>query len=614
MGWFLWSLGFCFFGVSVGLLSVFVVLLFFQTTSAGIVYEGCPKRSSPTGEVTFIEEIRDEIRGSHYSTQRNDQQIRIRTEGSTCPYPKSFGLTEFLDMGTKPIPWYTQRYINAPGYPDITDVATFGHLDAYGARLRNGTIEVVVVEGSGLRKKDQTITSELLLHTESCSYGLGYNDSHGLSPPIKIQSVPMKDFLHDLETSTDCYCDMIIEAQLVTILGFVYYPQFGHTLLNGFSNYYSLLKHKQFYPNSADLASPSPHHTILLLHSLQRNTTGPTPDNPHTFYRIMWHDMYDELFSSLVTDINSWDDVLKYSQENIEKKICFQRLMVGSPPHLDFLNATVTAEMWNEFTRFLISLYFRNEINESFNDHQLDSTHEIISPARLMEFDPLLSSRSSSSADPGERCLVTFLVRTIESIPSSPLPPNPESFQQKSRDIFNLWELDETARSLSCQTQFLVLQRLSIKDQILELRWNTTLLVSPDGTGLYNTLFMDECSSTLRVETWKKPGLVPCLGPGKYWTYSPTVNETYWMNKTHSKIGQSLHNLNQTNPQLLQKIPLNSLGYPYEEMESYLRDSQLSTVNKDQFHEIVSAAKRYSRECLNLRGKKSRSSVEDGLF
>jgi hypothetical protein len=629
------------------------LILFIPIVWCGRIYEGCPRRSSATGEFTFIEEIRDDLLNLKPSIQTNQQRVKIHPPSTasatpasasedppSCSYPKSFGLNEFIDLGRKPIPWYTQKYIRTVGHEDVTNVATFGHLDAYGARLRNGVIEVIVTEGEGLLTKDRGITNDLWLHSESASYGLGYNDSAGLAPPIQIHAIPLREFLPQLEDTSKCFCDVLIEGQLITILGLVYYPQYGHTLLNGFSNFYALLKNKQFYPFPSS-SSFSPDNDIILLHSLRRNTTSPAPDVPHTFYHIKWHEMYNELFSSLVNGISSWEELLSYSQQNSYLNICFERLMIGSPPHLDHLNASVSKEMWEEFTRFLVSKYFSEEIKEYFHlSHwELKSAGHLLTTQQLEEFNPFLTSlhtppppfplktHPSPSTAPTphsslptsldhERCLVTFIVRSLESIPSSSSSPDPNTFRESSREILNLIELQEISHTLSCHTQFLPLQLNSIKNQLLELRWNTTLLVLSDGTALHNTLFMNQCSSILRIETWRKPGIVPCLGSGRYWTYTPTVKETYWMkNKSHSvmmrKISEHLHELNQTNSDKLENMPLNILEYPAEEIELYLRDYQLTYVKREQFEEIVKKAKRYSYECEEEKKKKKQMGDRD---
>ncbi len=82
----------------------------------------------------------------------------------------------------------------------------------------------------------------------------------------------------------------------------------------------------------------------------------------------------------------------------------------------------------------------------------------------------------------GTDCVVTFIVRA--SYPSDEL---------HSRNITNVDDLAAIARSAHCTVYTLLLQDLSLHQQIIAMR-RTTLLVGADGTGLLNRYEM-KCGS-----------------------------------------------------------------------------------------------------------------------
>jgi hypothetical protein len=57
-----------------------------------------------------------------------------------------------------------------------------------------------------------------------------------------------------------------------------------------------------------------------------------------------------------------------------------------------------------------------------------------------------------------------------------------------SRGTRNINELEAVAREYGCTTQVLFLHNMPISEQIAQLRYNTSLLVGADGTGLLNAV------------------------------------------------------------------------------------------------------------------------------
>jgi hypothetical protein len=117
--------------------------------------------------------------------------------------------------------------------------------------------------------------------------------------------------------------------------------------------------------------------------------------------------------------------------------------------------------------------------------------------------------------------------------------------------------LEALARAHGCTTQVLLLHKMSVSDQIAQLRYNTSLLVGADGTGLLNAVslefiggrtdfylfdqkkvgliemtvlllqvWMHECASVLRVNLWRKRGIVNKLAQGPWFEFHPSHNET----------------------------------------------------------------------------------------
>jgi len=547
-----------------------------------IVENICPIRSPATGTITFLEEIRQDLTDVHWSIQEGEPMawdVAVPSSSlSSCPHPATLGLQEFSDFGPHPTSWHKSKYIRCSGHTDVTNHAHFAFLDTYGARLVDNVLEVVVAD-PGFRVKSGSTTSTLSMYYEASSYGLGLNDSAGLAPPLHVKAVSpseMRNVVRREEHSGGCYCDILLPERVYMALGLIYYPQYGHTIFNGLSNLMATMWRKQLRAGSGAGVGEN----VVFSPYLRRNTTSSAEDVPHTQYMIQWHDMYDELFGALVDEIVPWERILDASMKGV--KVCFNRLLVGALPHMDHLNVTVPDHMWDRFSRWLISFLFKNEIT-GYLGKEFNPRIETISQEQLMNFNPF-QPHSRGKSD----CSVTFVVRRIRSNSEEAI------FERESRDIANLAALVTEAEDMGCSVQTLLLQHMNMKDQVAQVRWNTTLLVGADGTGLLNAVHMNECSTVLRVEMWRKPGIVARLGPARWVDYRPTLSETVWFNSSHP-IAQYLNSVHPM--ERLETMSLGESPFPDHEVEYFLREYQATTVNVTEFRSVVDSSIKYHRAC-----------------
>ena len=120
---------------------------------------------------------------------------------------------------------------------------------------------------------------------------------------------------------------------------------------------------------------------------------------------------------------------------------------------------------------------------QKFADFIVDATVKF--PATFTTTTTTTSANQSLSAlPPPSQCAVTFVSRGVTT----------NAYNISPRNIINLDALIQIAESHNCTTQVVELQKLpSISEQIFQLRFNTTLLVGTDGTGLLNAVWMHAC-------------------------------------------------------------------------------------------------------------------------
>ena len=608
------------------LLFCLIFFLFcFPLIFGGEIENKYQRKSSITGEITFLEEILEDFSSSFHLIQKYSINNQILNQNSSCKRPKYLNLIELIDYGTKPIEWFEPSFIRTKGHQNVTDHARFGFLDAYGGRLKNGTIEILLPEekNNQLILRNNQKVSSFLLYCEGSAYGFGYNDSAGLAPPIQISLFSMNQFknlfidstttpisttpTNSMREENECYCDILLPGKLYSLLGFVYYPQYGHTIFNTFANYYQLLKLNHFYPNNKEIEEEGREESneddqINILTSLLRTPTSEAKDVPYTYYEIQWHEMYNELFLKLATNIYSWEYLHKLSLTNPTQRICFERLTIGLPPYLDPLNKTVTIELWTDFMKSMISFYFEKEIQLLLNLREFNSKKDILTNSQLNQFNPITNNNENENENNQNKniCLVTFIVRFVESIPTQSSSSSSSTSSQPpptSRDLINLHELQLIAEENGCQVKYLLLQHLTIKEQILQLRWNTTLLILSDGTAIYNNIFLTSCHTVLRYDTWNKPGIVPNFGICKYIRYLPFLNETIWLEIETNEIGKRFNQLNQSNSTEFNQMLLGKLEFPNHDIEYYLREYQLTYINPKQFEKVLQESIEWYKIC-----------------
>ena len=534
-----------------------------------------------SGTYTFLEELRSEIRHVIRTTQFYEPVQLFKYDNDPCNYPERIGLEEFSDWGPNPVNWFRSKYIRSPAHKDVDGIAHFSFLDAYGARLVNGELQVVVNADPeapvGFITFDGKTTESLSMYYEPASFGAGLGDSAALAPPLRLRAMSVKEFLAEAQGG-ECFCDQVLDGEVYAVLGLLYYPQYGHSLYNGFSNFLATLWRKGLGTPRKDGSR------VVLLHHLLRNTTSFAPGVEHMYYSIQWHDWIDNLFKGLVDATYSWsNEILQVSELNPTAKICFRRILVGAAPDLDHLNDTATSHLWDTFSRTLISLSFSTDFAH-FLGRPFDAKVEVIAKDDLLRFDPVQRRGGTIADSPPPHqasdlypkdCAVTFIVRDNG---------------YARRDIANIEELSTAAVAAGCAVQCVRMHELSLRDQIEVVRWNTSLLVATDGTGLLNAVHMRPCSTVLRVLMWRKAALVARLGPVQWLDFRPSFNESRFI-APHERIASYL--LKQAAQGMdMDSIDLTNTPFPGHDLENFLRNDQTTFVNVHEFLKVVELSRK----------------------
>jgi hypothetical protein len=365
------------------------------------------------------------------------------------------------------------------------------------------------------------------------------------------------------------------------VMGLLYYPQYGHTIFDGLSNMVATLWRKNISYNDVEF---SPY--------LFRNTSTLVSGVPATQYRLQWFDMYDELFRFHAADITPWTNFIDLSQLT-NQTICFRRIMVGALPHLDLMNITAPSTMWERFSRGIISSFYWDELLElgetvtSFTPHDV-SAEQLghLSPAQY----PNYHLEITRGDDPPENavspfCAVTIVTRNIHN----------------ARSIANAQDLADVAITKGCHVQVISLEKYSMKEQIGEVRWNTTLLVSVDGSALLNTLFMHKCSTVLYVEMWRRAMMIPKFEPAVWTGYTPRAADTSFVNMSDPlavHLTDLIASFTSTGlEEELETIGLDVLPFPNKQIEDFLRNMQSTTIRMEAFERVLYDSIQHNKQC-----------------
>lgn len=611
-------------------------------------------RNTSTQQLIYLEENAELIETVSYTTQLYDiSDIEITTEEIIrepaivyahlndaiviCQNPVREGLIEFSDMGANPIPSFANPYVHSPGHRHVAGVARFGFIDAYGARLVNGVLEIVIPydvnttnsnseveeeysnhgpgrDTTGFRTKENTLLQHMTLYYEPASFGLGFNDSTSLASPLYVKAISPVERKSTRMKEADCYCDVYLEKTHF-VFGLTNYPQYGHVMFNGLSNILATLWRKNISKED-----------LIFHYNLQRHTRGGVEGVNVTEYSLHWDEKYAELFRALATSVLPWSDKLDASKL-LDIKICFERIMVGSLPHLDHLNATATnihttardgaghseggggdrltseasSNLWMKFRDTLFSLFFPLSKDGSAQTEQTGSDADVVDAISTRALNELLAEKMH------QKCIVTFIVRT-KSDYSRPSTDIASSFHQQqahvpftpsSRRIDNLFTLESIARHhYNCSVQRVLLNDMSVIDQ-MSIFYHSTLIIAADGTALLNSVFMKgnyNCSTILQIEMWRKPGIVKHLitpnnslehRKSRNWiTYRIPLNRTRW----HSNYGLPVHQrcLQTISRNVIDWVNLHdSCEFGDVILEDYLREGQSGSVDEFFFSRIV---------------------------
>lgn len=585
--------------------------------------------ATATGYRAFIEEYRHDLQHPDYlpSEQHADKFYDLLQEegerfpqAASCVQSLAQGLVEFTDFGPLNNLPLTDPFVVSPKHEDVTGKTHFSFLDAYGARLKGGELEVLVNEeggresSAGFETKSGGRVSSLSMHYEASAMGYGRGDSQALAPPLRLRAVTKsevllelaalsKNYSSDTSSNSKCYCDLVIQHKVSYVMGLIYYPQYGHTLFNGLSNMIATLWRKNI---SFDDVEFSPY--------LFRNTSTLVSGIPSRQYRLQWFEMYDELFRFYANDVTMWTKFLDYSELS-QKSICFQRVMVGAVPDLDLMNITAPSAMWTRFSLGIMASFYWGDILEELEKQQSLKGEAVIDNRKISEID--------SPHD--------VTIELLEALSPSPYPdyhlPIKEEFYDETdkyswqvstvspycgvtivtrdiynaRSILNSQELTELALERGCQVQTIALEKYSLKQQIGQLRWNTTLLISVDGSALLNTLFMHKCSTVMYVELWRRALMIPKFEPAHWIAYTPTVSDTSFVNNSdpiavHLSAIIAEYAANNRLEEL-ESLNLDTLPFPNKLIENFLRNEQSTTVRKHVFTRVLADSIKYNRRC-----------------
>ena len=582
--------------------------------------------ATATGHREFIEEYRHDLQHPDYTPHTHTLTHSLHNTLAEYPQPPGClpslpqGLVEFSDFGPMNNLPYRDVYAVSPGHADVTGISHFGFLDAYGARLKGDELEVLVSSerdmecgGDGvsecvsegvsegvsgrsegfLTKSGDRVTT-LTMHYESSSMGYGRGDSGALAPPLRIRAVTKSDIVNELAmiASSDkggCYCDLMVPTKVTYAMGLLYYPQYGHTLFNGLSNIVATLWRKNISYSDVEMSV-----------NLYRNTSTRLNEWTPLTYRLSWRDMYNELFSFFSADITQWNFLLNHALLH-NKTVCFNRILVGALPHLDLMNISAPQELYSKYSREIIANFYWQEL-QLINGVSVDVTspHDVTSevlnsfkPAQYPDYHSELSEDIyddsndeawiASTVTP--YCAVTFVTRDVYN----------------ARSIVNVQELANFAESKGCAAKIISMENLTMKDQVGEVRWNTTLFVAVDGSALFNTLFMHKCSSVMYVEMWRRAMMYPKFEPAVWTGFIPKAADASFPNIS-DPIAQHLHDLISVytaagKADELETLNLNILPFPNKEIEQFLRNRQSVRIPVKTFEHVLNNSIQHNKQC-----------------
>ena len=573
-----------------------IFFLLFSFTHAVLFPEEADETA--TGYRAFIEEYRHDLQHSdylpshHYSSETYNVLLSS-PQPSGCLDSLPQGLVEFTDFGPMNDLPFTDLFVVSPGHDYITGKTHFAFLDAHGARLKNGVLEVLI-EGGGFRTKGQGEVDKLSMHYETSALGYGRGDSQALAPPLSIQAVTVKGVINEIDNS-NCYCDYIVPHKVSYVMGLLYYPQYGHTLFNGLSNMVATLWRKDI-----------PYKDVEFSPYLFRNTSTLVSGVPAKEYLLKWFDMYDEVFKFHSSSIVQWSHMLDVSKRE-NKTVCFQRILVGALPHLDLMNISVPSSMWSRYARGIVSAYYWNEIVDytermkytvphnfyEVTEDQLNSVSPPYYPnyhlSILDEVYDDSDERTWKASSTSPYCAVTIITREIYN----------------ARSITNANELISIASERGCTVQVLALEKLSIKEQIGEVRWNTTLLIAVEGTALFNSIFMHKCSSVLHIDLWKRKMMYPKFDPVRWFGYTTRARDTSFVNMSDPiaiYLDELISNYTAAGRQQeLESLKLDMLPFSNKLIEDFLRNQQSTHVNIDEYYRILDDSIRHNIQCRRVK-------------
>lgn len=543
-----------------------------------------------TGYRAFNEEYRVELQHpSFYPNQQHGddfhdlikEQTKFLSHSSGCLTSLPQGLVEFTDYGVLNDLPFQDPFVVSPAHPGVVGHAHFSFLDAYGARLKQGVLEVLVSDGSGFQTKEEGWVDGLSMHYETSALGYGRGDSQALAPPLNVHAVTKDEVAQELSGGNACYCDAIVPHKVTYAMGLLYYPQYGHTLFNGLSNMVATLWRKGISYSDVEFSV-----------ELTRNTSTLVEGVPAKEYRLKWYDMFDEVFGFFSAEISQWPAYINYSVE-MNQTVCFPRILVGALPHLDMMNVSVPSRLWNKFSCAVISKMYWEELRAQkvIAPGPLISSPHDVTEEQLNGLSPIQYSDNHTD-DMLHHCAVTIVTREDMY----------NTGKGNFRSIINVQEMVDLATSRGCRVQVISFEKLSLKEQIGQVRWNTTLLVAVDGSALLNTIFMHECSTVMYVEMWRRTMMMPKFEPAVWRGFSPRASETTFVD-TSDPIARSLAALIEafTASGLdneLESLDLNTL-IPFQNkyVEDFLRNKQSTYVNLDMFEQILMESIEYNKKC-----------------
>jgi hypothetical protein len=521
-----------------------------------------------------------------------------------CLHSLPQGLVEFTDFGPMNNLPFDDLFVVSPGHSDVTGTSHFAFLDAYGARLVGDELEVLIsndeneteAEGYGFVTKEGNRVTTLTMHYESSAMGYGRGDSHALAPPLRIRAVTKQEIRNELEIfsreQTGCYCDMIVPTEVTYAIGLLYFPQYGHTLFNGLSNVLATLWRKNISYSDVELS-------VYLF----RNTSTDVDGVPSQTYQLLWSDLFSELFSFFSSAVTQWAHLIDYAIIH-HKKICFRRILVGALPHLDLMNISAPQELYRKYSYEIISNLFWQDLrklNTSSPDKVTSDQLNMLSPDTYPNYFSTLTENVYDNSNSvtwkasvvTPYCAVTIVTRDVDN----------------ARSIINARDLMTLAVNKGCTAQVVSMERLTLKEQVGEVRWNTTLFVSVDGSALLNALFMQRCSTVYYVEMWRRAMMLPKFEPALWTGFTPLSEHTSFPDPS-DPISQNLMTLisNYTaagRAEELESLDLGFLPFPNRDIENFLRNKQSVRIPLDMFDRVLEKSIQHNKNCRLVRSEVS---------